>query len=125
MQKVEVKKKKLCLNIGIEVSYSHLCDKCNYVMQDDTLLRVFHSLPTIESNLSKEIKMSLVYIAAYVSREDPPVEDTSFCFDQFEEYFREINHGGLTLPGDNICHWIFYSSIIAIFNPRDLQRNPK
>lgn len=117
LQKVDIKKTKLCLNIGIivndlEISSSHLCDKCNYVMQDDTLFNVFHNLPVIESNLSKEIKMCLVYIAGYVSREDPPCEDTSFCFDQFGEYVREINRGGLNFPGDNICHWIFYSYIL-------------
>ena len=94
MQKVDIKKTKLCLNIGVIANYledssSHLCDKCNYVMQDDTLLNVFHNLPVMKSNLSKKIKMSLVCIASYVSREDPPVQDTSFCFDQFGEFQRD------------------------------------
>ena len=55
------------------------------VIQDDTL-NVFHNLPVIESHLSKEIKMSLVYITGYISREDSLVEDKSFCFDQFGQY---------------------------------------
>ena len=53
-------------------------------MQDYTLLNIFHNLPVTESDLSKEIKMSLIYIA--VIRKDPLVEDTLFCFYQFSKW---------------------------------------
>ena len=66
----------------------------------------FHNLSSLEDNLAKEVKMALVYIAGYVVRNDP-VDDTKYYVEEFGKYTKELNRGGLTMPGDNIASGCF------------------
>jgi len=115
LQKVDIKKTKLCLDVGVDVgsfdaSNGHSCEKCLYMLQDDDSFNVFHNLSEIESQLTKEVKMSLVYIAGYVVRNDAPNDnDTFYLYEEFGDYIRGMNCGGLCIPRDNICQWVFYS----------------
>ena len=61
-------------------------EKCGYLIS------------SFEDNL---VKMALVYIAD-VARNDP-VDITKYYVDEFGKYTKELNRGGLTMPGDNMC----------------------
>ena len=58
--------------------------------------------------------MALMYIAGYVARHDNDVDDTMDCMEKYGEYLREINRGGLKLPGDTVSYWVFYSYIMFL-----------
>ena len=77
-------------------SFGHCCGKCGYLLNDDDTLNVFHNVQDIEKELPKQVKMSLVYIAGYITRNDPPFDDTLFCFKNYGDYLKELNRGGLT-----------------------------
>ena len=80
-------------------------------MNDDETFNIFHNLSSLEDNLAKEIKMALVYIAGYVTRNDH-VDDTKYYVEEFGEYTEELNRGGLTMSRDDICQWVFYSYML-------------
>lgn len=118
LQKVNIKKTKLCLDLNVPIdemegAAGHSCEKCGFIINDDDTFNIIQNLPAHESSLAKDVKMALVYIAGYVIRKDSPiVEDTKFYVEQFGNYTEELSRGGLTLPGDVICQWVFYSYII-------------
>ena len=45
----------------------------------------------MELALSKTVKMALVYIAGYISRNDVDEYDTQFYYDESGEFTKEIN----------------------------------
>ena len=64
------------------------------------------NLPELESSLSVDTIMTLVYIAGYVVRnDDDDVDDTYFYW----KNTNEMDRGGLTIPGDSACQWVIYS----------------
>ena len=70
---------------------------------------VFLNISDMENNLPNDVKMSLVYVAGYVVRKDTEnFDDTKFYVQSFGKYTDELNRGGLTLPGDNVCQWVFF-----------------
>ena len=118
LQKVTIKKAKLCLDLGIDIDEMHTmaghsCEKCRYLMNDEDVFNVFHNLATLEESLSKIVKMALVYIAGYVCRNDD-VDDSRYYVQEYGDYINELNRGGLSIPGVNMCQWVFYS--YALFN---------
>ena len=44
-----------------------------------------------------------LYIAGYVIRRDPLTEDTSDYYEIKGLFLKEINRGGLRIPGDTAC----------------------
>ena len=49
--------------------------------------------------------MALVYVSGYVTRKDTPSEDelmndTSFYFNEYGDYLRQADRGGLNIPLD-------------------------
>ena len=48
----------------------------------------------------------------YVIRHDPLTEDTSDYYEKYESFSKEINRGGLRIPGDSACTW----SIATLFS---------
>ena len=104
LQKVTMRKTKLCLDLGVDIegmkgACGNSCEKCGYLMNADETFNVFHNLSSLEDNLAKEVKMALVYIAGYVTRNDH-ADDTKYYVEEFGEYTEELNRVGLTMPGD-------------------------
>ena len=56
----------------------------------------------MELALSKSVKMVLVYISGYISRNDVDEYDTQFYYDEFGEFTKEIIRGGCQ------CQWVIY-----------------
>ena len=69
------------------------------------------NLPNIENKLDSDVIMSLVYIAGYIQRKDDTLGDTFCYFDKYGDYLKDLNRGGLTVPGDLICQWVIFSYI--------------
>ena len=67
----------LKLNVTIDefnVESGHECSSCDYLM-DEEAAEIFDSLPEIEEAILEETKMSLVYIAGYVTRKDKELSE--------------------------------------------------
>ena len=76
-----------------------------------------------EKDLSSETLAGIVYIAGYVIRHDPLTEDTSDYYEKYGSFLKEINHGGLRIPGDSTCTWTMYCyAVFKWSEPNDLQK---
>ena len=62
-----------------------------------------------EPGLSEEVKATLTYIAGYIVRKDDDTDDSHFYYDKYGRFTDELNRGGLRIPGDSVCQWVFFS----------------
>ena len=119
LEKVSIYKTKLMLKIDTDVietlknlDCGHTCKKCGY-LPNEAVCDMLENLPELERYLDIDTKMSLVYISGYICRQDDDNDDdTYFIYEKFGDFVRDINRGGLKIPGDMICQWTIYSYII-------------
>jgi len=122
IEKFNISKASLLLtyNINDSASYAgHSCQFCGFFL-DESSAEVFDNLPTLEKSITVQSKMSLVYIAGYVSRNDdlPNEEElltkTMFYFEKFGQYLKSVDRGGLKIPFDNTVQWVLFSFVLFI-----------
>nr|XP_047133002.1 uncharacterized protein LOC105847471 isoform X2 [Hydra vulgaris] len=73
IEKFNISKTSLLLSYNINESTpdaGHSCQFCGFLL-DESSAEVFDNLPTLEKSITVQSKMSLVYIAGYVSRNEP------------------------------------------------------
>ena len=72
----------------------------------------FDNLENLEPSLSSEIKMALVYIAGYITRNgnQPSECETHFYYEKYEKYSNLTDHG--KIPSDHTCQWLFFWFIL-------------
>ena len=108
LEKVGIIKTKLLLqldNNGDSLDFTtsgHSCERCSFYLSEEKCL-IFDNLPELENILSIDVKMSLIYIAGYVVRNDKDSDDSYFYYEKFRYFTDKINRGGLTVPGDFVC----------------------
>ena len=79
---------------------------------------VFDNLPELEESIPLEIKMSLLYIAGYVTRKDKELTgdellgQTSFYYTKYGKFTDSLDRGGLNIPSDYASQWTFFCFII-------------
>ena len=123
MEKLAINKTKLLLKLNAnvlntDVNPGHSCENCKYKM-DETITQTFNNLPKLEDKICRETKMSLDHMAGYVSRKDDELTEeellnaTSFYYDEFGEYTKKLDRGGLNVPTDNIFQWVFLFSVTS------------
>ena len=122
MEKLRIMKTKVLLRLdphcvdNLKADIGHQCDKCGYLM-DENASYVFDSLDCLEDNIALETKMSLVHIAGYVTRKDfatetDLIDTTTFYFQKYGEYTKLLDRGGLKIPTDDACQWVFFCYIM-------------
>ena len=80
----------------------------------------FDNLPTLESSVPSETKMSLVYIAGYITRKDPELSEnqllgqTTFYYQKYGKFIDSLDRGGLNIPSDCCCQWTIFYFILFI-----------
>ena len=94
-------------NLGSDHSFP----KCKF-LQSEGVCNVIDNLPALCDSLTVDIKMSTVYIAGYIIREDKNPDDTFYFFESYGNFVKDINRGGLTIPGDKVCQWATYYYIL-------------
>ena len=83
-----------------------------------SVYQTFDNLPAIEDKICRETKMSLVHMAGYVTRKDDKLSEeelfnaTTFYYNEYGDFTRKLDRGGLNVPTDNICQWVFFSYIL-------------
>jgi len=121
LEKVNIKRANLLLNIAdienLKTEEGHYCQDCSFTMDENTA-EVFDNLPLLEEFLIIDTKMSLVYIAGYVTRKDGEIgEDellsvTTFYHQKFGSFTDGVDRGMLNIPNDRACQWTFFSYIL-------------
>ena len=122
LEKLNISKTKLLLKLNadvanLNVSTGHECEKCNFRPDDETT-GLFENLSTLEERMCLETKMSLVHMAGYVTRNDEEeteenlLEMTTFYFQRYGDYTKELDRGFLNIPSDCACQWTFYCYIL-------------
>ena len=133
IEKLHIKHSSLLLrqnaNIeSIDVPAGHHCSSCNYQLSEDAA-EVFDNLETLEFSLSDEVKMSLIYIAGYVTRKDTEICDsdllncTTFYFQKYGKYTDSIDRGGLNIPLDHACQWSIFCFVLFYTVKENVCRN--
>ena len=95
------------MNCSVEPVSYHNCDKCGYLMEEETV-NIVDNLTDLEKNVPEDVLISLVYAAGYVVKNDKAIDDSFFYVSQFFRNLQEINRGGLKIPGELICQWVIY-----------------
>ena len=116
-EKVSIYKSKLLLQldgdavspINLEPGYS--CSKCGFLLCEN-MCDVFDKLPELENGLAMDTKMALFHIAGYIVRKDEVSDDTFSYHEKYGNFTDDLNRGGLQIPGDSACQWIFYCYIM-------------
>ena len=112
-EKVGIARAKLLLHMGDDildgVESSHSCEKCGILLSDD-MCDVLDNLPELEKSLPFDTIMTLVYIAGYIVRKDDErLERSYFYYEQYGNFLKDLNRGGLHIPYDAACQWVVYS----------------
>ena len=74
IEKVNISKASLLLSAKVNVDSfniesGHSCFNCSFLL-DENLAEIFDGLPELESSVTEDTKMVLVYIAGYITRND-------------------------------------------------------
>ena len=75
IEKVNISKASLLLsanNVNVDnfnIESGHSCFNCSFLLDENTA-EIFDGLPELESSIPEDTKMVLVYIAAYITRND-------------------------------------------------------
>ena len=79
---------------------------------------IFDKIPDLESFISPDTNMALIYISGYITRKDNELsenellEKTTFQQQKYGQYTDSTDHGGFNIPTDNTCQWVIFSFII-------------
>ena len=119
LEKLDIFKTKLSLKLNVDMSvlraeHGHCCEKCSFTLDGVSLL---NQLEEEEKLIPEETKMSLVYVAGYVSRKDEQSEQelfdaTMFYAQKYGKYLHELDRGGLKIPTATLCQWAMFSYVM-------------
>ena len=110
IEKLRIQKTRLLLALdameGIEPETKHMCENCDYKLNDNGLM-AFEMIGELEDSLKDAEKQSLVYIAGYVTRRDEcnMEEDTFHYFNTYGKFQQEIDRGRLNKSNDRAAQW--------------------
>lgn len=117
LEKLSIQKTKHLLRLNFDVASlsspsGHHCEKCTFEFDED-VLDTIASLKTIESKIETETKLSIVYIAGYLVRNDDMsetelFESTTFYHQSYGTYLDDLDRGGLQVPTDKVCQWVSF-----------------
>ena len=89
------------------------CAKCDFVLV--RMCEIMDCLPEMQPSVSVDSMMGLVYIAGYIIGKDENgdgADDSHFYCSKYGSFYRNLNRGGIHLPGDTVCQWVVYGYIM-------------
>jgi len=116
VQKMHIYHAKLLLRFDADFSdcsEHHNCVGCSRKLTEAES-EIFDMLDDLEVSMKEDSKMGCVYVAGYIvhKTEIDHSEDTFEYFDMYGRYLKELNRGGLKIPGDTLCQWVFFCYIL-------------
>ena len=114
IEKLHVKQTYLLLNKNVnidefDVNPGHQCTFYDYKLCEEGS-EIFDNLENLESSLSNEIKMALVYIAGYITRNDyqPSECEANFYYEKYGKYTNSTDRRKLKVSSDHTCRCLFF-----------------
>ena len=94
-------------NVNIDefdVNPGHQCISCDYKLCEEGS-EIFDNLENLEPSLSNEIKIALVYIAGYITRNDnqPSECEIHFYYEMYGKYTNLTDRGKLKVLSNHTC----------------------
>ena len=117
VEKVRIEHAKLLLQFGVEIpdiAAGHKCYVCDRELNEKES-EVYDSLEALEGSLESSVVQSLCYIAGYVVRHqkyDDDDDDTYVYYRQHGTYLKNLNRGGLCIPGDRVVQWVIFCYLL-------------
>ena len=95
IEKVNISKASLLLSAKVNVDSfntesGHSCFNCSFLL-DENLAEIFDGLPELESSVTEDTKMVLVYIAGYITRNDSGSSEEK-CLNETTFYRQKYGH---------------------------------
>lgn len=123
VEKTNINKAKLLLTLKTDSinneDAGHACSDCKFTLEsDEKACETVDNLEVLENSVSSETKSVLVYIAGYVTRKDPELDElsllgeTTFYYAKFGQYASALDRGGLKIPSDRACQWTIFGFIV-------------
>ena len=117
LEKLSINQASLLLKLDVEIEEfsvhsGHQCSSCVYKFSEDS--EIFDGLADLEIFIPEDVKMSLVYIAGYVTRNDDAISEgellghTFLYYEKYGHYTKSLDRGGLKVPTDETCQWAFF-----------------
>ena len=120
IEKLHIKQTSLLLNQNVNtdefgVNLGHQYTSSDYQLCGESL-EIFDHLENLEPSLSSEIKMALVCIVGYITRNDNRSSEceTHFYYEKYGKYTNLTDHGKLKVPSNHTCSWLFFISSFSI-----------
>ena len=116
MERVRIDHARLLLQFGVEIPETdagHKCDVCDREMNENES-EIFDGLEALETSLESSVLKSLVYIAGYVVRHQKydDDDDTREYYHKHGTYLKNLNRGGLCIPGDRAVQWVIFCYLL-------------
>ena len=122
IEKVSIRQASVLLKLNVDpenvaTQSGHFCASCTYKLSEEDS-EIFDGLPDLDFFIQDDVKMTLVYIAGYVSRNDEVLNEnellghTAFYFHKYGRYTKFLDRGGLKLPSNRACQWVFFCFIM-------------
>ena len=116
IEKTTIWKTKLLLKLRVQlpemvVESGHVCTLCKYKLTKQQC-ELLDNIRQEENKLADDEKISLVYIAGYVTRKDLEVsEDTFFYYENYSSYTQHLDRGGLKHAKDLTYQWVIFVTV--------------
>ena len=106
-----IKQKSLLLNQNVnidefDVNPGHQWTSCDYKLCEEGS-EIFDNLENLEPSVSHEIKMALVHIAGYFTRNDNQSSECETRF-YYEKYTNLTDRGKIKVPFHHTYQWLFF-----------------
>ena len=122
IEKVNLSKASLLLSANVNVDSvniesRHSCFNCSFLL-DENSAEIFDGLPELESSVTEDTKMVLVYLPGYITRNDSGSSEgkllngTNFYHQKYGQYLDVMYTGGLNITTDNTCQWSIFCFIL-------------
>ena len=113
LEKLSINQASLLLKLDVEIEEfsvhsGHQCFSCVYKFSEEDS-EIFDGLADLEIFIPEDVKMSLVYIAGYVTRNDNAISEgellshTFLYYEKYGHYTKSLDRGGLKVPTDETC----------------------
>ena len=121
IEKLNISRAKLLISldnlaVDFSVDTAHCCLNCGFLM-DESSAEIFDKLLDLESFISPDTSMALIYISGYTTRNIMSYQKMSFWkrplfTTKNMDNTDLIDRGGLNIFSDNTCQWVIHSFLI-------------
>ena len=99
----------------VEIEPGHRCQKCSFALIDQ-MCDILDCLPEMQASVAADSIAALVYIAGYLTarNKNKYLDDNHFYHEKYSGFTADLNRGGLHVPGNSVCQWLYVVKLCSI-----------